>query len=76
MTDIRELTMHAFAELVMSVSPPLMVSIAFGVAYLLVGMPFHVTQGPGSRDGYGTMAGLLASLIYIAFAIGYRSEFH
>ncbi|HEY4804642.1 MAG TPA: hypothetical protein VIH96_18680 [Paraburkholderia sp.] len=68
--------MHALAEVVMSIPPPLMVSIVFGVAYLLVGIPFHLIQGAGSRDGYGTMAGVLAALIYIAFAVGYRSELH
>lgn len=68
--------MHALAELVMSISPPLMVSIVFAVAYLLVGIPFQLTRGPGSRDGYGTMAGVLAALVYIVFAVGYQSEIH
>ncbi|WP_233810043.1 hypothetical protein [Paraburkholderia sp. HP33-1] len=68
--------MHDLVELAMSISPPLMVSIVFALAYLLVGIPFHMTHGLGARDGFGTMAGVLAALVYIAFAVGYRSELH
>ncbi|QCP49583.1 hypothetical protein FAZ95_10610 [Trinickia violacea] len=69
--------MHALADLVVSFAPPpLMVTVVFSVAYLLVGIPFHFRSGAVARNVYGTLAGVFLGIGYITFVVGFSSGLH
>jgi hypothetical protein len=53
-----------------------MVVIVFAVTYFVVGLPVHFTRGAGYRDVLGTMAGVLAALVYIALAVDSHANVH
>lgn len=58
------------------VSPVLTVVGFFIAGYVIVGVPLHITRGPGYRDGWGTMAGLLAGLLYLTLVFGIHPGMH
>jgi hypothetical protein len=66
--------MIAIVSFVVTTPPPLMVPIVFLVAYLAIGVPAHLFQGPVARDIFGTMAGVFASLFYLTLIIGFQSD--
>lgn len=69
--------MRAFADIVISVAPPpLMVTMVFLVAYVLVGIPLQFTRGPAARDVFGTLAGVFAALIYITLVMSFYPDVH
>lgn len=49
--------------------PPLIVTLVFALAYLVVGIPVHCWRGAASRDVFGTLAGVFASLAYITLIL-------
>jgi hypothetical protein len=69
--------MHRLATVVVSFAPPtLMVVIVFALAYLLVGIPVHLTRGTAARDVLGTLAGVFAALLYITLVVGFSPDAH
>ncbi|MFT4066371.1 hypothetical protein [Paraburkholderia sp.] len=66
--------MRTIADFAVSASPPLMVSIVFWIAYLLVGIPVHFARGAVSRDVFGTLAGVFAALIYLTMVLSFPSH--
>ncbi|AOJ73423.1 hypothetical protein WS83_12135 [Burkholderia sp. MSMB2042] len=62
--------MDQFLDTVVTLGPPpLIVSLVFVLAYLLVGIPVHCWRGAESRDVFGTLAGVFAALAYITLIL-------
>ncbi|KWD85798.1 hypothetical protein WL71_13205 [Burkholderia ubonensis] len=62
--------MGQFADAVAKLGPPpLIVTLVFSLAYLLVGIPIHRWRGAASRDVLGTLAGVFAALAYITLIL-------
>jgi hypothetical protein len=53
-----------------------MVTVAFAIAYLLVGIPIHFRRGAVARNVFGTLAGVFSGLVYITLVVGFSSGFH
>lgn len=69
--------MRALADLLVSLAPPpLMVSIVFAIAYLLVGIPVHFRRGADARNVFGTLAGVLCGIAYVTLVVGFSSGVH
>lgn len=66
--------MNTLISFVVTTPPPLMVPIVFLVAYLAIGVPAHLFQGPVARDIFGAMAGVFASLFYLTLIIGFQPD--
>ncbi|MGU7773311.1 hypothetical protein ACV229_24425 [Burkholderia sp. MR1-5-21] len=66
--------MREIAHLVLNTPPPLMVSIVFVAAYLVIGIPAHVIRGAVARDVFGTMAGVFAALFYLTIVLGFQAD--
>ncbi|OQD23630.1 hypothetical protein UE98_14925 [Burkholderia cenocepacia] len=62
--------MDQFLHMVATLGPPpLIVTLVFALAYLLVGIPVHCWRGAASRDVLGTLAGVFAALAYITLVL-------
>ncbi|KVU61442.1 hypothetical protein WK72_25705 [Burkholderia ubonensis] len=62
--------MDQFLHMVVTLGPPpLIVTLVFALAYLVVGIPVHCWRGAASRDVFGTLAGVFASLAYITLIL-------
>ncbi|ALX44377.1 hypothetical protein WT08_01830 [Burkholderia sp. MSMB1552] len=68
------MNMRAIAHLVLVTPPPLMVSIVFLAAYLIIGIPAHLMRGAIARDIFGTMAGVFAALFYLTLVLGFPAD--
>ncbi|WP_321792399.1 hypothetical protein [Burkholderia pyrrocinia] len=66
--------MREIAYFILTAPPPLMVSIVFLVAYIVIGIPSHIILGALARDIFGTMAGVFASLFYLTLVLGLRTD--
>ncbi|KVV40408.1 hypothetical protein WK81_20500 [Burkholderia ubonensis] len=66
--------MREIAHLILNTPPPLMVSIVFAVAYLVIGIPAHIIRGAIARDVFGTMAGVFAALFYLTIVLGFQTD--
>lgn len=59
-----------------SVPPVLAVVVFFIVGYVIIGVPLQFTRGPGYRDGWGTMAGIFAALMYLTILFAVYPDVH
>ncbi|CAB3726855.1 hypothetical protein [Paraburkholderia rhynchosiae] len=70
MTSKTEIILAVADFFALSAPPALMVALVFAAAYLLIGVPLHFWRGAVARDTWGTLAGLFAGLLYMAFIFG------
>jgi hypothetical protein len=56
--------------------PPLMISLVFIAAYLMIGIPAQFRSGSVARNIHGTIAGLCAGLAYLTFILGIYPDLH